>query len=56
MYGRWYTTAVVFCWLASMTWLVTTKILPPLQLGDPPSYAAIVAAQRGPERRLGSQA
>jgi hypothetical protein len=33
-------------WVASMGWLVTTKVVPSLLVGDPPSYPTILAAQR----------
>lgn len=46
MDSRWYTTSVVLIWLASMSWLVTSKVLPALLVGDPPSYRAIVEAQK----------
>lgn len=42
MLGRWTQLAIVCFWLASMSWLVTTKILPPMAAGDPPSYRALV--------------
>jgi hypothetical protein len=47
MYSRWYNAAVILLWLASMSWLVTQKVLPPLLVGQPPNYRTIVAAQRG---------
>lgn len=46
MGGRWVNVAVVGLWLASMSWLVMEKILPPLQLGEPPSYRSISEARR----------
>ncbi len=33
---------VVLFWLATMSWLVVAKIVPPLRVGDPPSYNSIV--------------
>jgi hypothetical protein len=33
-------------WLATMGWLVIKKVLPPLLIGEPPSYSRIVEAQR----------
>ncbi len=33
---------VVLFWLASMTWLVVAKVLPPLRVGEPPNYQAIL--------------
>lgn len=46
MYPRWFDTSVVALWLTTMAWLVTTKVLPSLLVGDPPSYPTILAAQR----------
>lgn len=44
--GRlWYSIAVVVLWLATMTWLVVDKVLPPLLVGDPPSYESIVNSE-----------
>ena len=37
-----FNTAVVLLWLAAMTWLVETKVLPPLVVGDPPNYSRII--------------
>ena len=45
MNSRWYNTAVVVLWLATMSWLVTEKVLPPLLVGEPPSYRQIIEAQ-----------
>ncbi|MBN2476771.1 MAG: hypothetical protein JXB62_19330 [Pirellulales bacterium] len=45
MYSRWYNVAVVLLWLAAMSWLMVEKVLPPLQIGHPPSYGSILAAQ-----------
>lgn len=39
-----YNATIVFFWLVSMSWLVWTKVLPPLVLGTPPTYASIVEA------------
>ena len=46
MYSRWFNAAVVMLWLATMSWLVTKKVLPPLLIGEPPNYRSIVEAQR----------
>ncbi len=46
MYSRWFNMAVVFLWLATMGWLVKSKVLPPLLVGEPPSYQTIVDAGR----------
>lgn len=47
MYSRWFQIAVVTLWLATMSWLVTTKVLPAILIGEPPSHRTIVEAQRG---------
>lgn len=46
MYPRWFNFAVWALWLASMGWLVKTKVIPSFLVGDPPSYSSILAAQR----------
>lgn len=46
MYGRWFDVTVVLLWIASMSWLVVTKVAPSLFIGDPPPYSVILAAQR----------
>ncbi len=46
MYSRWMNVAVIVLWLTSMSWLVVKKVLPPLLVGQPPSYRTIVQAQR----------
>jgi len=38
--------AVVTLWLATMTWLVTEKVLPPLVVGEPPTYSRIIEAEK----------
>lgn len=48
MSGRWFNVAVLVFWLAAMSWLVVAKILPPLIVGDPPSYRTILEAADGP--------
>jgi len=54
MSSRWFNTAVVVLWLATMSWLVKEKVLPPLLIGEPPSYSEIIEAQnREFARRLG---
>jgi hypothetical protein len=45
MNSRWFNTAVVVLWVTTMTWLVKEKVLPPLLIGEPPSYQEIVEAQ-----------
>ena len=46
MYSRWFNIAVILLWLSTMSWLVIEKVMPPLMVGDPPSYRTIVAAQK----------
>ncbi|MCS7306712.1 MAG: hypothetical protein NZ602_16585 [Thermoguttaceae bacterium] len=43
---RWVNVAVVGLWLASMSWLVVEKVLPPLRVGQPPNYQTISQARR----------
>ena len=43
MDGRISITFVVVFWLMTMTWLMWTKVLPPLLHGDPPNYKSIVS-------------
>src|SRR5690348_13075216 len=43
MYSRWFSVAVVLFWVATMGWLIHHKILPPLVVGDPPTYRSIIA-------------
>ncbi|MBI2823716.1 MAG: hypothetical protein HYX69_03375 [Planctomycetia bacterium] len=66
MFSRWYTVAVLFFWLATMGWLVKQKILPPMLIGEPPSYRTILESDAESEpvaweiflngRRLGTAA
>ena len=42
MSSRWYNVAVAVLWLATMGWLFKEKILPPLIVGEPPSYRTIL--------------
>lgn len=52
MHSRWFNPLVVLFWLSSMTWLITQKVLPPLIVGEPPSYRSILRqtkAGHGPE-------
>ncbi len=46
MFNRGYTIAIFAFWLAAMAWLVKEKLLPPLLVGDPPSYRTILAAEQ----------
>jgi len=45
MYSRWYNIAVVLLWMAAMTWLTVVKVLPPLLIGERPSYNTILEAR-----------
>lgn len=38
MGGRWMGSVIVLFWLSTMTWLIESKVLPPLRRGDPPDY------------------
>ena len=44
VFNRGYSIAIFAFWLAAMAWLVKEKLLPPLLVGDPPSYRTILAA------------
>jgi hypothetical protein len=46
MYSRWYNLTVIVFWLATMTWLVTQKVMPPLLPGEPPNFHTILEAQQ----------
>ena len=41
MQQRGLNTIVVGFWLTTMTWLVVTKVLPPLERGEPPNYQTL---------------
>jgi len=43
MGSRSFNVVVVLFWLSTMTWLVVFKVLPPLQIGDPPDYRSVLA-------------
>ncbi len=43
MLSRWYSVTVVVFWLSTMSWLVVRKVLPPMLVGEPPSYDRILA-------------
>jgi len=45
MHSRWFNIAVVVLWLSAMSWLTVAKVLPPLLLGEPPSYRSILEAR-----------
>ncbi len=38
MGSRWMGAVIVLFWLSTMTWLVESKVLPPLKRGNPPDY------------------
>jgi hypothetical protein len=46
MYSRWFSATVVILWLATMSWLVKTKVWPLLSVGEPPSVTKVIEAQR----------
>ena len=43
---RFFNSVVVVFWLSTMTWLIVAKVLPPLQVGEPPSYRSVYAVDR----------
>lgn len=43
MGARWFNVVVVVFWLATMTWLLVSKVLPPLRAGQPPVYRELTA-------------
>ncbi len=45
MNSTWYNVSVVLLWLATMSWLVTQKVMPALLVGEPPSYREVIEAQ-----------
>jgi hypothetical protein len=53
MYSRWFSVGVVLFWMASMGWLIQQKILPPLVVGDPPTYRSILADHRTLDEPVG---
>ena len=66
MNSLWLNICIIALWMATMSWLVATKILPSLQVGDPPDRVAALAAQaedelvgyevRWEEERIGNAA
>lgn len=46
MNSTWYNVAVVLLWLATMSWLISQKVMPSLLVGEPPSYRTIVEARQ----------
>ncbi len=49
MSNRWFNLGVIGLWLGSMSWLFVAKILPPLLIGQPPSYQNLLAT---PDRNV----
>lgn len=47
MYSRWFNVTVVILWLATMSWLVKAKVLPLLEVGEPPRLPELVESQVG---------
>ena len=43
MEHRWTNVVVSLFWLATMSWLMIEKVLPPLRRGDPPSFRSVYA-------------
>ena len=41
---RLFNAVVVVFWLSTMSWLVVVKVLPPLQIGEPPNYRSVYAS------------
>jgi hypothetical protein len=48
MTGLGYNVTIVLFWLTTMSWLVWTKVLPPLFAGTPPTYARTVDETAAP--------
>ncbi|MEX0710874.1 MAG: hypothetical protein WD278_00905, partial [Pirellulales bacterium] len=46
MASRWYSISVLVFWIATMSWLIQRKVLPPLIVGEPPTYRTILADKR----------
>lgn len=43
MSSRWFNAVVVLFWLGAMSWLLVTKVFPPLLKGTPPGFGDVVA-------------
>ncbi len=41
MGNRWFNAVIVLFWLSTMTWLLVAKVMPPLVIGEPPSYRSL---------------
>ena len=46
MNSMWFNVAVVLLWVATMSWLISQKVVPSLLVGEPPSYRTIVEAKQ----------
>ncbi|HEV3003252.1 MAG TPA: hypothetical protein VGX78_02280 [Pirellulales bacterium] len=53
MYSRWFSVCVFLFWMVSMGWLIQQKILPPLVVGDPPTYRSILSDHRTLDEPVG---
>ena len=42
---RVFNAVVVVFWLSTMSWLIVAKVLPPLQVGEPPNYRSVYAVE-----------
>src|SRR6185295_11226833 len=49
MGSRLYNTVVVLFWVATMSWLLVSKVLPPLRVGDPPAYPSVASNDPNPD-------
>jgi hypothetical protein len=41
MESRWFNIAVILVWLSTSSWLVVSKVIPPLRRGQPPNYQSM---------------
>jgi hypothetical protein len=41
MGNRWFNAVIELFWLCTMTWLLVAKVVPPLVIGEPPSYRSL---------------
>jgi len=53
MYSGWYRAAVTAFWLATMGWLLVDKVVPPLLVGEPPSYRTVLEHRDAAPRPVG---
>jgi hypothetical protein len=50
MESRWFNTVVVLVWLSTTSWLVVSKVIPPLRRGEPPNYWSMYSDEgKGPK-------